>query len=347
MGHRELITKQILAEYDLKIDNVEKLGKVWKVYTDRGIKCLMAFEGNEERLKFIFEGLEHIAKRGFRNAIRFIRTKHGQPYILHSKNKIFYLSDWFEGRNCNFTNEEDILLAADYLGKLHLAAEGFRPIINETEIDPELDVWNDWIGRLESRINELGQYKDIAGKKAHKSKFDKNFLKYVDYYITQSIQALKLLKDSKYPTYKTEEASKGFICHRSYSETNLIISQDNSINIVDFDNCIQDIKIYDLTRFLEVVLIRNRWSWELARGALRNYGQIINLTDDDLKIALSLLCFPRRFWVVAKRYYRDNKDWDQKTLIKSLKLVIKEEKLREEFLSRFFSFYRRYTEARK
>lgn len=50
------------------------------------------------------------------------------------------MSEWIEGRECNFRDKEDLILAARALAYLHIASKGYEPPEN-SKLKTDLGRW--------------------------------------------------------------------------------------------------------------------------------------------------------------------------------------------------------------
>ncbi|MPN16169.1 Spore coat protein I [bioreactor metagenome] len=71
---------------------------------------------------------------------------------------IYTLSQWIEGRECDFYNEEDLKIAAQCLAKLHIASKGYEPPEN-SKLKSDLGRWPHL---MEKRIKSFDKMKEMV-----------------------------------------------------------------------------------------------------------------------------------------------------------------------------------------
>ena len=67
-----------------------------------------------------------LIKNGFNNVDRYYLNIDGDPYALVNED-LYTLSEWLEGRECDFHNIDEVKIAAKTLANLHEASKGYDP----------------------------------------------------------------------------------------------------------------------------------------------------------------------------------------------------------------------------
>jgi CotS family spore coat protein len=329
--------KKYLAKYDLYVDlfsrfnlkafDVVPLRNVFLISTDKGRKILKKINYSQEDVNFIYLATSYI-KQNFEGIMDFVKTKDRNIYTLW-KGDMYCMLDLIEGRECEFGNPIDIKIAASALGQLHNAGEGFKYDSKEKNI----------LGRTQDsfirKLDEINFFKSLANLHEIKSDFDAIFLENVEYYIKEIEKSLKALGSSSYLKLCSEE-DKITICHHDLAHHNILIN-DEKAYFVDFDYAVIDLKVHDLSNFINKAIKNYAFDIERSNSILKNYCTYNTIDKREKEVLYAMLRFPEDFYSISKDYYARRKDWEEEVFVDRLikKLDFKED--REEFLDNFLN----------
>lgn len=325
------LTPDLFEKYDLRIlDIIPKRG-VYRIETDKGCKCLKRIKYEEENLYFIHQAIEHLVEKGFTKVSRIRRTKDGHLFLRYGEHA-YVVMDWIDGRECDFENPIELDRAVKVLTEFHHTSKGFIPQFSL----PHRWMLGKWPQVYEARSRELLYMKGIVEEKEEKNQFDHIFLKYVDYYYTQSLEAIEALKNFDYDgLVEKAREEKGF-CHNDYAHHNILISYDNrDLAVLDFDYCLIDLRINDIADLIHRNLKKSMWDIERAEFVLNSYHRNSPLSDDEKKGIYAHLLFPRDFWRIASQHYIEKKVWSEETYLGKIIEKAECKELREDFLKAF------------
>ncbi|WP_291569514.1 CotS family spore coat protein [Clostridium sp. UBA4548] len=327
---------EIERQFDIKIESIKPNKGVYHLKTNDGVKCLKKISYGTQKLLFVYGAKEHLYKNGFPNIDRYFLNTEGNPYAVVNED-IYTLSQWIEGRECDFYNEEDLKIAAQCLAKLHIASKGYEPPEN-SKLKSDLGRWPHL---MEKRIKSFDKMKEMVRKKKnHKADFDISYLKSVDYYKEQSKKALQILNSSNYfEICRITEEEKSF-CHHDFTYHNIIIDNENNVNVIDFDYCKREVRAYDIANFMIKVLKRQNWDIKFAEIILDGYNSVSPLREDEYKVVYGFLVFPQRYWRLCNRYYYNEVNWVQGTFNKKMEELISEKDKFEKFIEDFKNTYK-------
>lgn len=303
MPYSEL-TGNVLINYDIRVDNIEnikfkdteKQRAVYKLETDKGLKCLKKVYYDEGTLLFIYSVIEWLNAKKIL-CPRLLPTKKGLRYIRYN-NGLFILTDWIEGRKCDYEIEDDIKAAADNLARIHKYSTGFKPIDGSTVLISKTDFYQSFNKHFQQLL-ELSNKAFII-----KDKYSKLFLENFDFYLRKAEDSLYLLSGIDY-----NNISYDSICHLDYVNKNLIYTPDNKIYVIDFDRCQMGTPVYDINVFLRRILKRKTTSYdfEIFKSAIESYENVRKLNKDEMILLISILMFPSKFWKISRDYYKNRK----------------------------------------
>lgn len=326
---------EIERQFDIKIESIKPNKGVYQLKTNKGIRCLKKISYGTQKLLFVYGAKEHLYNNGFKNIDRYYLNTEGKAYALVNED-IYTLSEWIEGRECDFYNDDDLVLATKALANFHIASKGYEPSEN-SKLKSDLGRWPHL---MEKRIKSFDKMKEMVRKKKnHKSDFDLNYIKSMEYYKNLGKNALSILNDSNYyDLCKDTEEEKSF-CHHDFTYHNIILGDDNSVSIIDFDYCKRELRTFDLANFMIKVLKRREWNFDIAKAIIDNYNEVSPLRDDEYKVLYAFLIFPQRYWRICNRYYYNEVNWVQNTFNKKMDELISEQENFEVFMKKFKEFY--------
>lgn len=325
---------EIERQFQVKIETIKASKGIYYLKTNKGERCLKKINYGPQKLLFVCGAKEHLIQNGFENVDRYYLNINNEPYALVNED-LYTLSEWLEGRECDFHNIEEVKIAATALAKLHEASKGYDPPEN-SKLKSDLGRWP---SLMEKRIKSLDKMRDMIRKKNSKSSFDLFYLKSMDFYKEIGRAALKTLVESKYNELCEEaEKEKGF-CHHDYTYHNIILDKDNNVSVIDFDYCKREVRSFDISNFMTKVLKRCNWNFEFGKAILDAYNSEIPLKEEEYKVIYAYLQFPQRYWRLANRYYYNEVNWGQNTFTKKLESIISEKEQYLKFLEDFKNEY--------
>jgi len=331
LDEKDFLEEEILRDYDLQVvKKIKPCRGAYRVPTDRGVKMLKKSGCSQEELRFICYFLEHLARQGFKKTARFIFTKYGEPYIKY-RGDLYYLTDWVEGRPCDLKKAGQLEEAIETLACMHKAAAGYQPPANAKGRAE----WGHWESKFLERSGELATWCERGRESAGLNEFNRLFNLHAATFQRQACLALGLLDAADYQGLAQQEKAKGFVCHRDFTTRNLIRTKKRGVYVVDFDHCIQDIRIHDLSRVLCRYLPKYNWEVNVANKVISIYNSIIEIIPQELQVLLAYLTFPRKAWRLAKRYYGRTRNWTEQEAVEKLYKVINETEQREQFIRNF------------
>lgn len=325
---------EIERQFGLTIESIKPNKGVYLLKTNKGIKCLKKINYGTQKLLFVYGAKEHLINNGFQRVDKYCLNVEGNPYATVNDD-LYTVSEWIEGRECDFHNREDIIKAARNLAYLHLSSKGYEPPEN-SKLKTDLGRWPHL---MEKRIKSFEKMRDMARKKSNKVGFDISYIQSIDFYKSLGKRAMAVMEDSKYlDICGVTETEKSF-CHHDYTYHNIIIDNDENVNVIDFDYCKKEVRIYDISAFMIKVLKRNDWDIEYVNLIIEAYNEITPLMDDEYRVLFGFLLFPQRFWRLSNRFYYNEVNWAQTTFSNKINDLIMEQSNYLKFLEDFKQEY--------
>lgn len=325
---------EIERQFDIKIESIKPSRGVYYLKTNRGNKCLKKIDYGIQKLLFVYSAKEHLISKDFTGVDRYCLNIDGNPYALVNED-IYTLSEWIDGRECNFYDKEDLIKASKTLAVLHEKSKGYEPPEN-SKLKTDLGRWSHL---MEKRVKSFEKMRDMARKRGNKTAYDLNYIKSVDYFKQLGLKSLEILNDSEYLNLcRLTEEEKGF-CHHDYTYHNIIIDNSSNVNVIDFDYCKREIRVYDLSNYIIKVLKRCDWDKEYAKLIIDAYNSVSQLEEREYRVLYAFLIFPQRFWRLANRFYYNEVNWGQSTFNNKIEELINEREKFCKFIDEFKEMY--------
>ena len=325
---------EIERQFDIKIEVIKANKGVYYLRTNKGERCLKKINYGPQKLLFVYGAKEHLNSNGFSNVDNYFLNIEGEPYALVNED-LYTLSTWLDGRECDFHNIEEVIIAAKTLAKMHEASKGYEPPEN-SKLKSDLGRWNHL---MEKRIKSLDKMRDMLRKKSNKSDFDIVYLKSMEFYKEIGTKALKTLEESAYYELCAKAELEKSFCHHDFTYHNIILNDNMDVHVIDFDYCKRELRTFDISNFMIKVLKRVEWNMDFARAILDSYNAVSILKPEEYKVLYVFLQFPQRYWRLANRYYYNEVNWGQNTFAGKLESIINERDKYLEFIEKFKSEY--------
>lgn len=327
-----LIKDAVKKRYGLEIKSIEKIKNVYKIKSDKTY-CLKVIKYNFGHFLFIKGAILHLISNGFYETPKIIKTLDDDDY-MSLQNSYAYLTLWINARECNYNNPLDVDIAVKKLAKLHNYSINFKV---EKNMNPRVG-WFKWIETYRTRKDEVLSFKNIILRKNKKTEFDNMYLKVMDDEIERADMSIEDLCNTSYLCeMKREIARKGF-CHHDYAHHNILISDDGKVNIIDFDYCILDSYLHDLSSILIRVMKYGKWDISTASRILENYNSVNKISKKSIPIMASFMEFPQEYWQTGIQYYKEKQPWGEEFFVTKLKKIINDRDERQDFADEFKYF---------
>ena len=324
---------EIERQFNIKIEILKANKGIYYLKTNKGERCLKKINYGPQKLLFVYGAKEHLVNNGFSNVDKYYLNTDGEPYALVNED-LYTLSEWLDGRECDFHNIEEVKIAAKTLAKLHEASKGYDPPDN-SKLKSDLGRWPHL---MEKRIKSLDKMRDMIRKKSVKSDFDILYLQSMEFYKEIGKKALDTLNSSEYEKLCAKAEEEKSFCHHDYTYHNIILN-GKDVHVIDFDYCKREVRTFDISNFMIKVLKRVDWNIGFAKEILNAYNSVSKLSDEEMKVLYAYLQFPQRYWRLANRYYYNEVNWGQDTFASKLQSIVNEQEKYLKFLGEFKEEY--------
>lgn len=328
----ESLKNSIESNYNIKVKSLEKVKNSYRLESENKNYAIKIIKYDFEHFYFILSAIKHLQGRGFNNIPKILKNNQGQDYIK-LENCYAYLTEWISSRVSNYNNPIELAAISKKLGELHKCSCGF---ILSKNMKPRIG-WYSWIEVFETRCNEILDFKNRIYQKAYKSKFDLLYLDNIESEIERGKRAIDGIKKSNYIKIMDKEVMKMGFCHHDFAHHNILVDENGEFNVIDFDYCILDSHLHDVSSLLIRSMKDGKWSKEKANLILNNYCKTNSIYEEELKLIKEFIRFPQVFWQVGLQYYWEQQPWGEDFFIGKIKKYLEDIDYREEFLEEYFN----------
>lgn len=330
--NEEDIRELINVSYDLNVESIEKVKSTYKINAKEGIYCVKVIKYQFPHFYFILSAILHLQRRGFNKIPQILKAKNGEYYIEFFQ-KYAYVTEWIPSRESNYDNPIELDMVARKLGELHEYSRGFS--VNK-DMNPRVG-WFSWINVFKTRRDEILDFQHRISQKAYKSKFDEIYLTFLKDEVKRAEKSVQGLEESNYIKVMEKEVFKRGFCHHDYANHNVLIDNKGEINIIDFDYCILDSHIHDLSSLLIRSMKNGKWDVNKGDRIIKSYCNSSSIVEDELPLIKEFIRFPQAFWQLGIQVYWEQQPWGEEFFLERLNKYLEDREDREEFIEEFFS----------
>lgn len=322
----EDLKKLIKNSYGIETIEMEKIKNVYKIKTQDGLRCLKFSKYDWEQFRFIISAIQYLLDKDFKSVLPFYNTLDGECFIKLEGGYAF-MCDWIESRVANFKNPIELKMCIETLSSLHILSKGFTP--------PQVkgrNYYGRWIKKFKKRCEELLYFKALIKSKDAISEFDSIYLKYFDAHYRQGLKAVRDLEGSKYFIIMEKHKSFSGFCHHDTANHNFLIADEKKIYMIDFDYCIMDSHLHDISSLIIRNLKHGNWNFYTLDYVLDIYTRNIYIDDDELYLIFCFMEFPQDFWQIGLQYYVEKQPWEEEFFLRKLNRIVLDSVDRMDFI---------------
>lgn len=332
--------KEFLAYYDLDATLFQEMGiyvkqiipirSVFRIVTDKGFFCLKKLRFSIEEMNFIMEAIEHLKTKGFKNIFNVVKQRDGNMFLDYNGNK-YFLTEWIDGRECDYMNPMDLSAAVEALAELHKMSCGFEP----SYCPENRNYLGKWPESFKRKIHEMKNIYDYIHLKQNKNEFDALYIDYADACVKDAHEAISMLSETQYDKLvEKARVDNGFI-HHDFAHHNILHSFECTTYVVDFDFCVRDIRIHDLGSLIIRNMKKCNWDVDKAFYIIDCYNNKSSIDNSELKVLVPFFLFPQDFWQISRQYYIERKNWDEEDYLEKMSKKSEYTDQRKRFVDEF------------
>lgn len=315
---------QILEQYPFEVRQTMKGRGVLICDTDEGLKILKEYKGSEGRAEFLYQLLKFLKEHGQESVDGIVKNTEEKTITTDIDGTVYMVRDWYEGKECDTKNREDILRAVQKLAELHKVLREYP-----WEIPEYLQVQDDTLLRENERhTKELKKVRNYVYSRKKKNDFERKFLQSYAMFFEEAQQVVELQRQT---LEESENAEVYGICHGDYNQHNVIFNRQKTA-VLNFEKSSYDVQAGDLGNFMRKIMEKHNWNMGLGLDMLSAYEKERNMTEKERKQLYIRLAYPEKFWKIANHYFNSSKAWVCGRNLEKLEKIISQNESREAFL---------------
>lgn len=319
---------EVFEMYDVRLDHIGRGRGAMVLYTDKGVRQVRAAEVSEKRLQAEYEFKENMYAAGFKNIDRLVKNNEDELITYDRYGNPFVMRMYFDGREMNVMNKNEVLHAVDNLILLHRAG---REVWQAVDRDMQIREKND----VKRRNRELKRVHNYISKQSPKREFESLFIRAFPYFYEQGLQCERMLN-----TEPKECRHLGY-CHGSYNHHSVLIcggGTDRQAATINFEKYHVGNQLQDLYYFIRKTVEKNGYTYALLQAILERYQEGILLQQDDIEYIQGLYRYPEKFYKLSNQYMNGSKARISPKMVEKLNRIIVEEEKKQNLLEKLSSY---------
>lgn len=317
----------MLEQYPFEVKRTSKGRGVTICDTDKGLKILKEYKGSLGRADFLYELLQFLKNNGQERVDGIVRTKEEKSIAIDVDGTAYMVRDWYEGKECDTKNRDDILRTIRQLAGLHNVLRGFPQ-----EIPDYLQVQDDTLLlEYERHTRELKKVKNYISSRKKKNDMEREFLKSFPQFYEKAQEVEELQKKELSLKNTGEESGIYGICHGDYNQHNVMF-MGQEIAVLNFEKASYDVQAGDLGNFMRKIMEKHNWNIGLGMDMCMAYHKVRPLNKAEMRQLYIRLAYPEKYWKIANHYVNTSKSWVCGRNLEKLQNIISQNENRENFL---------------
>lgn len=319
----------ILDQYDIEVLRTRKGRSAILCETKQGLKILKEYKGTKEKAALQNALLMRIRQEGEVDVEMILPNKEGELLTIDTDQTVYVLKDYFDGRECNMKEPAECGCVMKTLAQLHKAM-----CIPTSEIEQNIFVY-----KIEQEFDkhnkELRKIRKFVRAKGQKTDFEIYLLQHYDVFLDKALLVTDEVKSHNFTSYYEEIEKQGAFCHGDYQYHNILFGGGRTA-VINFEKCILDSNVRDISLFMRKLLEKNNWAEEIGYDLLAAYEEEKLLSQEEKLQLYYRLAYPEKFWKIVNFYYNSSKAWIPGRNMEKLEALLAQEASKEKFLAHIF-----------
>lgn len=317
---------EVYEKYDMVVNKTARGRGFTLCYTDKGIRQVKPLVDSNLRLMDQYEIQKRLYELGFTNIDIPVPNVDGELITPDRYGTDFVVRKYFEGRECNLTNTEDVRQATLNLAHFH---EAGRHIKNFNEYSKDKLVTS-----IEKHNKELKKVGSYVRKVTRKNDFEIAYMSCYEHFLAKAADVLSMAEKIDLNMLTNRQG----LCHGSYNQHSILMC-NGQIATVCFDKFQIDNQLTDLYHFIRKTMEKNQYNFSMLLLILDQYGSVARLTNEDYKYLYILFAYPEKFWKLSNYYLNSRKTFIPPKTLEKLDNVVESEKIRDSMLEDYKNYY--------
>ena len=173
--------------------------------------------------------------------------------------------------------------------------------------------------------------RNYLSDKRRKSDFELLAASKCQEFLSEGLEAASVIRESGYDAAYQDAVSRRTLCHGDYNYHNVFVAEQQGC-ICGFEQCSVNLRLTDLYNFMRKLMEKYDWDVKMGYLMLREYDNIYPLSAEDVRLLGVMFSYPEKFWKILNYYFNANKAWIPNKNMEKLKLVVKQNRMRREFV---------------
>ncbi len=317
--------EEILKQYPFRVQSKKRTRGGFFVETSQGACLLTEYSSSLARLEFEEKIKQRLWEEGYYQLDITYKNSKEEYFTKDIYRNNWIVRKWQDGLECDIRNEQDIMLCASNLGKLHhLMKLGPR---QEGDYCQKEGIMQE----LERHNKELKRVRSYIRSKKQKNEMEICLLNSFDLFFDQGYEAGKLLTNSNYEGLWNRTLEQGRVSHGNYTYHNVLLSEQG-VATTHFEKAEIGIQIRDLYQFLRKIMEKNGWQSSLGGRVIEAYQRERSLEEGEGEVLYTLLLYPEKYWKLVNFYYNNRKSWSPAKNLEKLKKICEQQTQRMKWL---------------
>ena len=308
---------EIFEMYGLCVKQLTRGRGTTILKTEEGLFQLKPLLVNESRIvaEYKFKGalsdygftcIDSVIPDNENNLVTYDR--YGNQYVLRS---------YFDGRELNIRNREEIGLAVTNLAKFHIAsAKVFFETERDVHVRPSIE--------FNRRNKEIKRVKNFMQRQKSKRDFELKYLDEFDYFYSQAIRCEEAYREFEKNNLDDgiAEAERKYLgyCHGQYNHHALLVNS-GTVFTTGFDRFYVGNQLADLYHFLRKTLEKNDYREDIMKYILDGYNELRPLDRWGLEYIYMLYSYPEKYYKISNQYISLSKNWISPKMLEKLEKI--------------------------
>lgn len=315
---------QILEQYPFEVKQTIKGRGALICDTDKGLMLLKEYRGSQGRAEFLYSLLKFLKEHGQERIDCIVKNKEEQAITIDTDGTAYMVRNWYEGKECDTRNREDILHAVQQLAGLHKVMREF-PLEIPEYLEGKADTL---LLENEKHTRELKKVRNYVYSRKKKNDFEQKFLQSYPMFCQEAELVTALQRKE---LERTDAAAIYGICHGDYNQHNVIFTRQGAA-VLNFERASFDVQAGDLGNFMRKIMEKHNWNMGLGVDMLAAYEQVRHMNPEEIDQLYIRLAYPEKFWKIANHYFNASKAWVCGRNLEKLEKIIDQNEARETFL---------------
>jgi len=284
--------QDILREFGLRVDDIIKIGKVYKISSDGAYYGLKGIDISKGEV--FFQNLQYLYQRGYYRFVPVYPAKNGQIMVLRGQ-KLFYLMPWYP----NEKHYENDLFKNMFreLARLHGVTTKEIPNTEDRVQSHYGKVRLIWIREMDM----LDQFMELCERKYYMSPFEGEFVQYYHELMKAYEYALEQLKKWK-DHVSQKEKIRISLCHGAFSPDHFVFDERGHGHFINLEKCQWSVPFKEVLPFM----IRSLKTYPKQDGEwvnwMNHYMKFFPLRPEEKYLMKSYLAHPGHFIPTLRKY---------------------------------------------